>query len=280
MNKSWTPIIVPSVSYKPRMDMSMNRPNPKLAIKGNHDQGNNRNQALDSAFDTGTAEAQQDPNVMTSNFFFHRSYSTVIFDFNAYFSFISTDFFPLINSKLSVVNPDYEIEIASGLKVVANMIVRASELKLEDRPNVRNFPSVFPEDLPGLPSFRKVEFCTYLVPEAMPIAKSPYRLAPTEMQELSNQLKELQDKGFIRPSFSPRRAPCCLLRRRMKNKKFNWDEEQENAFQTLKDMLCDALILALPKGTNNFGVYFDASNQGKANVVADALSRKEWMKPR
>nr|GEY99581.1 putative reverse transcriptase domain-containing protein [Tanacetum cinerariifolium] len=65
-----------------------------------------------------------------------------------------------------------------------------------------------------------------------------------------------------------------------KNKKFDWGDEQENAFQTLKDMLCDALILALPEGADEFVVYCDASNQGKANVVADALSRKERAKPR
>nr|GEY95981.1 reverse transcriptase [Tanacetum cinerariifolium] len=65
-----------------------------------------------------------------------------------------------------------------------------------------------------------------------------------------------------------------------KNKKFEWGDEQENAFQTLKDMLCDAPILALPEGPDDFVVYYDASNQGKANVVADALSRKERTKPR
>nr|GEX37605.1 reverse transcriptase domain-containing protein [Tanacetum cinerariifolium] len=65
-----------------------------------------------------------------------------------------------------------------------------------------------------------------------------------------------------------------------KNIKFEWGDEQEIAFLTLKDMLCDAPILALSKGADDFVVYCDASNQGKANVVADALSRKEWMKPR
>ncbi|GJY34899.1 zf-CCHC domain-containing protein, partial [Tanacetum coccineum] len=81
-------------------------------------------------------------------------------------------------------------------KSVLWLKIPMSELKLEDIPNVRNFPSVFPEDLPCLPSFREVEFHIDLVPEAMPIAKSPYRLAPTEMQELSNQLKELQEKDY------------------------------------------------------------------------------------
>ncbi|GJY06299.1 reverse transcriptase domain-containing protein [Tanacetum coccineum] len=64
------------------------------------------------------------------------------------------------------------------------------------------FPEVFPEDLPGIPPARQVEFQIDLVPGAAPVARAPYRLAPTEMQELSTQLQELSDKGFIRPSSS------------------------------------------------------------------------------
>nr|GEV03229.1 reverse transcriptase domain-containing protein [Tanacetum cinerariifolium] len=79
-------------------------------------------------------------------------------------------------------------------------------------------------------------------------------------------------------SFSKITKPLTLLTQ--ENKKFVWGDEQENAFQTLKDMLCDAPILALPEGLDDFVVYCDASNQGKANVVADALSRKERAKPR
>ncbi|GJR98665.1 putative reverse transcriptase domain-containing protein [Tanacetum coccineum] len=62
---------------------------------------------------------------------------------------------------------------------------------------------IFPEDLPGLPPTRQVEFQIDLVPGAAPVARAPYRLAPSEMKELSEQLKELSDKGFIRPSSSP-----------------------------------------------------------------------------
>nr|GFB48663.1 putative reverse transcriptase domain-containing protein [Tanacetum cinerariifolium] len=204
-------------------------------------------------------------------FYFHRSFSTVIFEFDVYFSFNSTDFFPLTNSEPSVVNHDYKIKIASGLKEVTNMIVRGCKLELEghtfiidlipfrhggfvvivgmdwlsklrakivffvkivqiplsngenlevhgeppegnlkqlktmkvnepkpkDIPVVCEFPGVFAEDLSGLPPYREVKFCIDLVPEAMPIEKSPYRLEPRKMQELSNQLKELQEKGFI-----------------------------------------------------------------------------------
>ncbi|MFS7958928.1 putative transcription factor interactor and regulator CCHC(Zn) family [Helianthus anomalus] len=80
---------------------------------------------------------------------------------------------------------------------------KAVEPKIEDIPVVREYPEVFPEDLPGLPPPRQVEFRIDLVPGAAPVAKAPYRLAPSEMQELSTQLQELLDKGFIRPSFPP-----------------------------------------------------------------------------
>ena len=58
--------------------------------------------------------------------------------------------------------------------------------KLEDVPIVCEYPEVFPEDLPGLPPPRQVEFKINLVPGAAPIARSPYRLAPSEMKELKN----------------------------------------------------------------------------------------------
>nr|GFB70811.1 putative reverse transcriptase domain-containing protein [Tanacetum cinerariifolium] len=64
-----------------------------------------------------------------------------------------------------------------------------------------DFLEVFPEDLPGLPLTQKVEFQIDLVPGVAPVAWAPYRLAPFEMKELSEQLEELSDKGFIRPSF-------------------------------------------------------------------------------
>ncbi|GKF39521.1 putative reverse transcriptase domain-containing protein, partial [Tanacetum coccineum] len=95
--------------------------------------------------------------------------------------------------------------------------MKVNEQKLEDIPVVCNFPSILPEDLPdlpGLPPFCNVEFHIDLVPEAIPIAKSAYRLAPTEMQELSNQLKELKDKGFIRPSSSPRGALVLFVKKK------------------------------------------------------------------
>ncbi|GKA12952.1 putative reverse transcriptase domain-containing protein [Tanacetum coccineum] len=91
---------------------------------------------------------------------------------------------------------------------------KSDEKRLEDIPVVREFPEVFPEDLPGLPPVRQVEFQIDLIPGAAPVARAPYRLAPSEMQELSNQLQELADRGFIRPSISPWGAPVLFVKKK------------------------------------------------------------------
>ncbi|GJW45268.1 putative reverse transcriptase domain-containing protein [Tanacetum coccineum] len=91
---------------------------------------------------------------------------------------------------------------------------KSDEKKLEDIPVVKEFPDVFPEDLPGLPPVRQVEFQIDLIPGAAPVARTPYRLAPSEMQELSNQLQELTDRGFIRPSTSPWGAPVLFVKKK------------------------------------------------------------------
>ncbi|GJR71487.1 putative reverse transcriptase domain-containing protein [Tanacetum coccineum] len=92
--------------------------------------------------------------------------------------------------------------------------IKADERKLDDIRVVRDFPEVFPDDLSGLPPMREIEFRIDLIPGASPVVKSPYRLAPSEMLELSNQLKELQEKGFIRPSHSPWGAPVLFVKKK------------------------------------------------------------------
>ncbi|GJV51986.1 putative reverse transcriptase domain-containing protein [Tanacetum coccineum] len=86
--------------------------------------------------------------------------------------------------------------------------------QIKDVPIVRDFPKVFLEDLPGLPLARPVEFQIDLIPGAAPVARAPYRLAPSEMKELSKQLQELSDKGFIRPSPSPWGAPVLFVKKK------------------------------------------------------------------
>ncbi|GJY24797.1 putative reverse transcriptase domain-containing protein [Tanacetum coccineum] len=456
-----------------------------LALEGNRHTRNNGNRAAGRAFnvDVNAVEDLQNHNVVMGTFSLNDHFATVLFDSGADFSFISTEFAPLLNLKPSIVNPGYVIEVGDGKKVEVDRIIRDCKLELGnslfsinliplghgsfdvivgmdwlsqnkamivchekvveiplegsrilrvqgertlgvakalmnvkvDEPKVGNisivwdFVDVFPEDLSGLPPQRQVEFRLDLIPGATPVAKSPYRLAPSEMQELSSQLQELQDKdkfvivfiddiliysktkedhevhlrlvlellrkeklyakfskcefwlqevhflghvvnqsgihvdpgkieavknwkapttsseirsflglaGYYRrfiANFSKIAKPLTSLTQ--KNQKYVWGVEQEEAFQTLKNNLCDAPILSLPDGVEDFVVYCDASNQGlgcvlmqrnkkelnmrqrrwielfsdyeceiryhpgKANVVADALSRKERVKPK
>ncbi|GJV59229.1 putative reverse transcriptase domain-containing protein [Tanacetum coccineum] len=94
------------------------------------------------------------------------------------------------------------------------MSAKASDKKQEEVVVVRDFPEVFPDDLSGLPPIREIEFRIELTPGATLVTKSPYRLAPSELEELSGQLKELQDKGFIRPSSSPWGAPVLFVKKK------------------------------------------------------------------
>ncbi|GJV82253.1 putative reverse transcriptase domain-containing protein [Tanacetum coccineum] len=268
----------------------------------------------------------------------------------------------------------------------ALMNAKVDKPRISDIPVVRGFTDVFPEDLLGLPPQRQVEFRIDLVPSATPVAKSPYRLAPSEMQELSGQLQELQDKDlrsgyhqlrvheddipkttfrtryghfeFTVMPFGLTNAPAVfidlmnrvcklyldkfvivfiddimiysktkeehevhlklvleLLRKEKlyakfskcefwlqevhflrhvvnqsgihvdpskieavknwkapttpseKNQKYEWGKKEEEAFQTLKNNLCDAPILSLPDGIEDFVVYCDASNQGLGCVL-------------
>ncbi|GJY81673.1 reverse transcriptase domain-containing protein [Tanacetum coccineum] len=205
------------------------------------------------------------------------------------------------------------IPINGETLIIRVMEKKSDEKRLEDIPVVREFPEVFPEDLPGLPPVRQVEFQINLIPGTTPVARAPYRLAPSEMQELSNQLQELSDRDFSKIAKS-------LTELTQKAKKYIWGKDQESAFQPLKQKLCEAPILALLEGNDDFVVYYDASHQGlgavlmqiekhildkkelnmrqrrrlelladydceiryhpgKANVVVDALSQKERIKP-
>ncbi|GJX77276.1 putative reverse transcriptase domain-containing protein [Tanacetum coccineum] len=106
--------------------------------------------------------------------------------------------------------------ISRGYQVFVAQVMekKSAEKRLEDIPVVREFPEVFPEDLPGLPPVRQVEFQIDLIPGAAPVARAPYRLAPSEMQRSYYQLQELADRGFIRPSTSPWGAPVLFVKKK------------------------------------------------------------------
>ncbi|GKD86318.1 putative reverse transcriptase domain-containing protein [Tanacetum coccineum] len=92
------------------------------------------------------------------------------------------------------------------------MSVKASDKNQEEIVVVRDFPEVIPDDLSGLPLLREINFRIELIPGAVPVARSPYRLAPSELEELSGKLKELEDKGFIQPSSSPWETPVLFVK--------------------------------------------------------------------
>ncbi|GJW37231.1 putative nucleotidyltransferase, ribonuclease H [Tanacetum coccineum] len=116
---------------------------------------------------------------------------------------------PLESGKILHVQGECTPGIAKALSNV-----KVDESKLSDISVVQDFVEVFSEDLSGLPPQRQVEFHIDLVPGATPVVKSPYLLAPSEMQELSAQLQELQDKGFIQPSHSPWGAPVLFVKKK------------------------------------------------------------------
>jgi hypothetical protein len=76
---------------------------------------------------------------------------------------------------------------------------------------ISEFPGVFPEELPGMPPNHEIEFVIELVPGTAPIFKRPYIMAANQLAELKEQLQELLDKGYIRPSASPWRAPIIFV---------------------------------------------------------------------
>ena len=89
-----------------------------------------------------------------------------------------------------------------------------SEVKLPNVPIVREFPDVFPTDLPGLPPERDTEFNIELLPGTTHISISSYRMAPLELKKSKTQLQELLDKGFIQPSVSPWGAPVLFVKKK------------------------------------------------------------------
>ncbi|GKE79644.1 putative reverse transcriptase domain-containing protein, partial [Tanacetum coccineum] len=202
------------------------------------------------AFMLGAEEARQDPNIVTGTFTLNNHFATTLFDSGADYSFVSTTFIPLLGLEPSKLGFKYEIEIASGQLVEIDKVIKGCKLEIEGHifdidlipfghgsfdviietgreskifdgvkkqeevVMVRDFPKVFPDDLSGLPPIREIEFLIELTPGAMSVAKSPYRLAPSELEELSGQLKELQDKGFIRPRSLPWGAPILFVKKK------------------------------------------------------------------
>ncbi|GJX71479.1 hypothetical protein Tco_0308650 [Tanacetum coccineum] len=157
-----------------------NHQNQPMAIEGGQGRGNNGNQARGGAFMMGAEEARQDPNIVTGTFTLNNHYATTLFDFGADYSFVSTTFIPLLDIEPSDLGFSYEIEIASGQLVEINKgLTGCPGTRTKSFAMRRNFPKVFPDGLSGLPPSQEFEFCINITSGAMPVVKSPYRLAPS-----------------------------------------------------------------------------------------------------
>ena len=88
------------------------------------------------------------------------------------------------------------------------------QIELENILVVKDFPDVFPEELPGIPPVREVDLSIEILPETALTSRAPYWMALTELKELKIQLQELMDKGFIRPSVSPWGAPVLFVKKK------------------------------------------------------------------
>nr|GEU37690.1 putative reverse transcriptase domain-containing protein [Tanacetum cinerariifolium] len=115
---------------------------------------------------------------------------------------------------ISCIKTERYISRGCQVFIAQVMETKSDEKRLENIPVVKEFPEVFPEDLPGLPPVHQVKFQIDLIPGATPVARSPYRLAHSKMQELSDQLQELADQGFIRPSSSPWGAHVLFVKKK------------------------------------------------------------------
>nr|GFC90778.1 putative reverse transcriptase domain-containing protein [Tanacetum cinerariifolium] len=150
----------------------------------NNNQGNQggRNNAPARVYVVGHAGADLDANDVTDHYYDDELADGRIIGLNTI----------LRSCTLNLLNHPFNIDLMP-IELVED---KSKEKRLEDVPVVRDFPEVFPEDLPGLPLIRPVEFQIDIVPGVAPVAWAPYRLAPSEMKELAEQLKELSDKGF------------------------------------------------------------------------------------
>nr|GEV89859.1 reverse transcriptase domain-containing protein [Tanacetum cinerariifolium] len=205
---------------------------PKLKNNNNHSNQCGRNNAPARVYAVGRAGTDPDVNVVTGTFLLNNRYASVLFDTGADKSFVSTTFSTQINITPSTLDYFYDVELADRRIIGLTTILRGCTLHLLNHPfNINLMPVELGSfdaiigmdwlakyqaviDLPGLPPTRPVEFQIDLVLSAAPVARAPYRWAPSEMKELAEQLNELSDKGFIRPSSSPWGAPVLFVKKK------------------------------------------------------------------
>ncbi|GJY17675.1 reverse transcriptase domain-containing protein [Tanacetum coccineum] len=181
----------------------------KLKNNNRGNQGGNGN-APTKVYTVGRVGTNPNSNVVTSTFLLNNCYAYVLFDTGADRSFVSTAFSSQIDITPSTLDYYYDVELADERIIRLNAIIRGYTLNFLNHPfNI----DLMPIELGSLDVII-VEFQMDLIPGAALVARAPYRLAPSEMKELSNQLQELSDKGFIRPSSLSWGAPVLFLKKK------------------------------------------------------------------
>nr|GEZ48819.1 hypothetical protein [Tanacetum cinerariifolium] len=157
---------------------------PKLKNNNNHGNQGRKNNAPARVYPVGCAGTDPDANVVTGTFLLNNRYASILFDTGADRSFVSTTFSTQINIMPSTLDHCYDVELADRRIIRLNTILKGCTLNLLNHPfNI----DLMPVEL-GLPPTRQVEFQIDLIPGAAPVARAPYRLASSEMKELSDQL--------------------------------------------------------------------------------------------
>nr|GEW65386.1 putative reverse transcriptase domain-containing protein [Tanacetum cinerariifolium] len=165
---------------------------------------------------------------------------------------IGMDWLSKYHAKILCDEKVVHIPIDDETLIIRVMEKKSDDKRIKDIPVVKEPPDVFPEDLPGLPPIRQVEFQIDLIPGAAPVARAPYILASSKIQGLHVDPAKIKAvKNWETPTTPTE-----------KNKKYIWEEDQELAFRLLKQKICKAPILALPEGNDDFVVYYNASLQG------------------
>ncbi|GKC33568.1 reverse transcriptase domain-containing protein [Tanacetum coccineum] len=149
---------------------------PKLKNKNHGNQGGNGN-ASTKVYAVGNAGTNPDSNVVTGTFLLNNRYASILFDTGADRSFVSTKFSSLIDNVPTTLDYGVDVELADVTTKKAED--KSEEKRLEDVPIVRDFLDIFPKDFSGHPPARQVEFQIDLIPGATPVARAPYRLAPS-----------------------------------------------------------------------------------------------------
>ncbi|GJS07192.1 putative reverse transcriptase domain-containing protein [Tanacetum coccineum] len=226
--------------------------------------------------------------------------SRVLFDSGADKSFVSISLASMLNIPPITLDTTYDIEMDNGNLLGTNIVIQGATLTLLNQPfeinlmpiKLGSFNVVIGMDC--LSKYHVRIICDEKVVHipldgetliirgdrrAAPVARAPYRLAPSEMQELSNQLQELADRGFIRPSTLPWGAPVLFVKKKDGSFRMCIDYRELNK---LTHDLDQKELNMRQRRWLEFLAYYDCEiryHPGKVNVVADALSQKECIKP-